>query len=176
MGEALGRLHKVVAPEPLRVWRGAWIAKGGPALAPLGRLLETVPDQERLLHLDYHPNNVFVEGGSVTAIIDWENALAGPPHMDLARSRAILRAISLRAETLPEQRHAIAELERGLVDGHARVAGADPHPALSAAWGLSMTIDDLTAQMGKPGMPFGREVLAALEAERDARIMSLRRD
>jgi aminoglycoside phosphotransferase (APT) family kinase protein len=175
MGEVLVRLHGVKAPELLRTRRDTWIAKGGQALTPLQNMLKAIPDQDRLLHLDYHPNNVFVEASGVTAIIDWENALAGPPHMDLARSRAILRALILRDGTPAEQREVIAALDQGLVEGHDCVAGADPHPALSAAWGLSMTIDDLTAQLGKPGMPFGHDVLAALAVERDDFITQLTR-
>ena len=43
-----------------------------------------------LLHLDFHPANVLVDGvGRVTGVIDWANAVAGPPVADLARTWAI---------------------------------------------------------------------------------------
>jgi aminoglycoside phosphotransferase (APT) family kinase protein len=43
-----------------------------------------------LLHLDFHPANVLVDRtGRVTGIIDWANAVTGPPVADLARTWSI---------------------------------------------------------------------------------------
>ncbi len=43
-----------------------------------------------LLHLDYHPQNVLVEGLRVTGVIDWANAAAGDRHLDAATTAVIL--------------------------------------------------------------------------------------
>jgi len=173
MGETLGHLHDVVAPEGLSA-TGAWIERGGPSLAPLRDAFTALPDQDRLLHLDYHPLNVLMLDGRVTGVIDWENTLAGPPHMDLARSQAILRAIAIGHVESPVPLDAIAVFERGLVEGHAATYGPDPHPALSSAWGLAMTVDDLERQAHKPGSPVSPDAVARLTAERDAAIEAAR--
>lgn len=170
MGETLGRLHEVIAPDGLGAKNNAWIDRGGPALADIRSLLEAVPNQDRLLHLDYHPLNVLLHDGCVSGIIDWENTAAGPPPMDLARTRAILKVAMLGNLMPPPLHKALAEFERGLVAGHAQVIGDDPSPELSAAWGLAMTVEDLAHQSGKPGIFVTLELLAHLAAERDALI------
>jgi aminoglycoside phosphotransferase (APT) family kinase protein len=170
MGQTLGRLHQVMAPAGLVSTSTAWIDKGGPALVPIRDLLATVPRQGRLLHLDFHPNNVLIDEGDVTGVVDWENAMAGPPHMDLARSRAIVRAGVLGGRIAPEDHRVFARFERGLVAGHTRVIGVDPHPALSAAWGLSMTVDDLVRQRGKADSWLTEGLVDRLAEERDTQI------
>jgi len=168
LGETLGRVHEVAAPDGLKGRANAWIDRGGPSLLAVRGLLDVVPRQDRLLHLDYHLHNVLLHDGRMAGVIDWENTLAGPPHMDLARTRAILRAAVL-GDLVPTQRHeAFAQFERGLVAGHAQVIGDDPFPELSAAWGLAMTVDDLTRQMGKPGGAITRTLVERLAEERDA--------
>jgi aminoglycoside phosphotransferase (APT) family kinase protein len=173
LGQTLGRLHEVIAPAPLHRHADAWLDLGGPALAPLRPWLAAVPHQERLIHLDYHLKNVLMQAGRVTGVIDWENARAGPPHMDLARSRAILRVVRLAGRLSPARHAALARFEQGLVAGHAQVIGADPHPGLSAAWGLAMTTTDLAGHLGKPGAFVTPALLARLAAERDVAIRSL---
>ncbi len=173
MGETLGRMHEVAAPEGLTGKANAWIDRGGPALSPVSWLLDAVPRQDRLLHLDYHLSNVLVHDGRLAGVIDWENTLGGPPHMDLARTRAILRAAVLGEFVPAEQHEALARFEQGLVAGHARVIGADTHPELSAAWGLAMTVEDLSRQMAKSGSPITRALVERLAEERDGLIRAL---
>jgi aminoglycoside phosphotransferase (APT) family kinase protein len=43
-----------------------------------------------LLHLDYHPQNVLVEGLHVRGVIDWANAALGDRHFDAAMTATIL--------------------------------------------------------------------------------------
>jgi hypothetical protein len=44
------------------------------------------PDGPRsLLHMDLRPDNLLTRGGSVAALVDWANALIGPPLLELAR-------------------------------------------------------------------------------------------
>lgn len=42
------------------------------------------------LHLDYHPQNVLVEGLRVTGVIDWANTAVGDRHFDAATTSVIL--------------------------------------------------------------------------------------
>lgn len=169
LGETLGGIHRVAAPAGLSA-ADAWISRGGPALAPLRAQLERVPNADRLLHLDFHPRNVLMTPGRVEGVIDWTNALAGPPHMDLARSRAILRAVAAGGALPDEMVDVLGQAEAGLVEGHRRVAGDDPHPALSAAWGLAMTVEDLTGHLAKPEGWVTPSLVAALRRERDGLI------
>jgi aminoglycoside phosphotransferase (APT) family kinase protein len=39
------------------------------------------------LHRDYHPGNVLFEGDRLTGVVDWVNACAGPPEIDIAHCR-----------------------------------------------------------------------------------------
>lgn len=45
-------------------------------------------DEFALLHGDFGPDNLFVGDGDVTGVIDWEEALAGPPEFDLCRTES----------------------------------------------------------------------------------------
>ena len=47
--------------------------------------LAGAPRRRCLLHMDVRPENWLVRGGSVAAIVDWENALIGHPALELAR-------------------------------------------------------------------------------------------
>lgn len=171
MGEALGRLHLVAAPAGLAP-AGAWITRGGSALAPLQAALEAVPNADRLLHLDYHPHNVLMTADTVEVdgVIDWTNTLPGPPHMDLARSRAILTCAAAGMEMPQARLDLMHRFSDGVLEGHARVARPDPHPALSAAWGMAMTVDDLAGHLDKSGSWVTPALLTSLGRERDALI------
>jgi aminoglycoside phosphotransferase (APT) family kinase protein len=173
IGQTLGRLHAVVSPAGLDRPDRSWLALGGPALDPLRARLAAVSPADRLLHLDYHLLNILVDDGGVTGVIDWENARVGPPWMDLGRSRALLRVVILGYARSPAEREGLAEVERGLVAGHAGESGPDPDPGLSMAWGLAMTVADLEAQLAKPGSPVPPDLVARLVVERDAAIASV---
>jgi aminoglycoside phosphotransferase (APT) family kinase protein len=64
-----------------RPWRLDRHARG---LAELHDRLHEIPfEGERLLHLDLHPENVLLSAGG-PVVIDWTNARAGDPGLDLA--------------------------------------------------------------------------------------------
>jgi aminoglycoside phosphotransferase (APT) family kinase protein len=48
-----------------------------------------------LVHMDYHPQNVMVEGLRVTGIIDWVSADCGDRHLDAATTSVILATSSM---------------------------------------------------------------------------------
>ncbi len=56
------------------------------------RRLKGLPpcDVPTLVHLDFHPLNVMVSGGAVTAAVDWMNAGAGDARLDVARTAACM--------------------------------------------------------------------------------------
>lgn len=57
--------------------------------------LDTLPDGDRLLHGDFHPDNVILtpEGKRFTpVIIDWPDAARGHPLADVARTSILIRA------------------------------------------------------------------------------------
>lgn len=94
LGVQFGRwhaaIHRIAAPVQLRT---NWIAWAGPLVPAFTAHLERVSNVRtpRLLHLDYHPLNVLVQHGRVSAVLDWTNAHAGDPRADFARTVTILR-------------------------------------------------------------------------------------
>jgi aminoglycoside phosphotransferase (APT) family kinase protein len=65
----------------LRRWR---LARHARTLAALHDRLHEIPyEGERLLHLDLHPENVLLSSRG-PVVIDWTNAEAGDPGLDLA--------------------------------------------------------------------------------------------
>lgn len=91
-------------------------------------LRETAPRSDRivLVHADYKPGNLLLEGDRVTALLDWELAHLGDPLEDLGWVTQPLRA---REHTIP----GIWEPE-DLVAHYARATGVEPHPRHLAWW------------------------------------------
>jgi Phosphotransferase enzyme family len=59
------------------------------SLAGLHRRLHEIPfDGERLLHMDFHPDNVLLSPRG-PVVIDWTNARAGKPQLDVAMTWVI---------------------------------------------------------------------------------------
>jgi aminoglycoside phosphotransferase (APT) family kinase protein len=56
-------------------------------LPPPERLAGALPPdgEVSLLHMDVRPDNLLTRGGAVAALVDWANALIGPPLLELAR-------------------------------------------------------------------------------------------
>lgn len=48
-----------------------------------------------IVHMDYHPQNVLVDGARVTGIIDWVNTDVGDRHLDAAMTAAILSSSAM---------------------------------------------------------------------------------
>jgi aminoglycoside phosphotransferase (APT) family kinase protein len=166
LGTLLGEINRLPAPENLAPAE-AWLDRAGPALAPLRARLAAMPNADRLLHLDYHPENVLMDGDGVTAVIDWTNTLPGPPHIDLGRSRAILQMVRTLPTMAPELASGVEAFEAGLVGGHAGIHGPDPEPDLSLAWGVGTQCVDFAPHVDVPGSWVTPELVAALEATRD---------
>ena len=50
---------------------------------------------DSLVHMDYHPLNVMVEGVRVTGVLDWMNADVGDRHLDAAMTAVILSSSAM---------------------------------------------------------------------------------
>jgi hygromycin-B 4-O-kinase len=69
-------------------WQSTGLSVDGTALRPLlehvERFAATCPNRRSLVHGDFGSNNVLAEGGRVTAVIDWSEAMVGDPLYDIA--------------------------------------------------------------------------------------------
>lgn len=100
LGQALAAthlaVHRVRAPAGLPALREVVAARIAAAALPprlrdhARRLLDGLPDDDRLCHGDYHPGNVLLAADRI-AVIDWPNAARGAPAADHARTTLLLR-------------------------------------------------------------------------------------
>jgi Ser/Thr protein kinase RdoA (MazF antagonist) len=90
-GRTQGRIHRASPPADAEAAPDSWIHWAGAQDDALtARLRAEAAPEPKLIHLDYHPLNVLVEDGRVTGVLDWENARAGDPRADLARTVSML--------------------------------------------------------------------------------------
>jgi phosphotransferase family enzyme len=89
-------VHRVPAPGELADLREVLAARIGEAGLPrhlrdfAGRVLDGLPDGDRLCHGDYHPGNLLLAGDRI-AVIDWGAATRGTAEADHARTLLLLR-------------------------------------------------------------------------------------
>lgn len=89
-------VHRDVAPADLPDVRTSLAARIRDAGLPSPlqdfalRVLDGLPDGDRLCHGDFHPGNVLVEGDQA-AVIDWTAAARGVPECDHIRTLVLLR-------------------------------------------------------------------------------------
>ena len=97
-GSQLAALHEIAAAEvastaPVITDRD-WIEWAGARADRLRGPIGSTPGlaDGRLLHLDFHPDNLLLDGDDVV-VLDWANTRVGPIAADLARSAAILQLV-----------------------------------------------------------------------------------
>jgi aminoglycoside phosphotransferase (APT) family kinase protein len=140
-GRQQARLHAVALPAGLPAVPAAWLPRLAPAERRLSQRLPPAA-RPRLLHLDYHPLNVLVEGGRISAVIDWANAGGGDGRLDAARTRTLL-LLGPAATALPGWLLRLSRwlLAAGWRRGYEAVAGPlgplQPFDALAAAFMLA---------------------------------------
>ena len=145
-GELLARLH-ALDPGPLvagPIGDRSWIAFAGDQLSrQLSERLVTF-DRRRLLHLDFHPENMIITDDGRLCLLDWANVRLGPPAADLARTMSILELVSVAMPDLTQrQRRGVAQYRDELLTGYA-AAGQDPEiPAPVEAWSYAVQLHDL---------------------------------
>ena len=96
--------------------------------APEG--LRQVGDGDALLHLDLHPENVVLTADG-PFIIDWSNAAAGPPELDVADAWLVLSVAEMTGG--PVRRQVIGALARRLAASFVRASEVDHLSQLNAA-------------------------------------------
>jgi len=105
---------------------------GAALLARLHRDLHAVPPRwcadpdDRILHLDLHPENVLLTGRG-PVVIDWHNATEGPPDYDTAVSALIL------AELVVAPRSELTDPVRAFLTAFLGAAGGHPGRMLDRA-------------------------------------------
>ncbi len=153
LGRVQARIHQIRVPLLPGEKPDAWMDWAGTTEPTLrARLRAMSRDDDRLLHLDYHPLNVLVDDRGVSGVIDWTNARAGDPRADVARTDTILRILPLPREMAavldPRTR---ARLARAYRDGYREVAGPFVDLAPFLAWAGAALVDDLAPRVGQPG-------------------------
>ena len=153
-GRLQARLHTVRAP--IELAKGAprdWLSLVLPRHAHLAEhLASNGTSSGTLVHLDYHPLNVIVEGTQMT-VIDWAYAAAGDVRADLA-----LTAVALEIAPAPRSRLGpLMGISRRLAvrawrAGYRDVAGEMPDYRLFMAWACAFRYRVTDATLGRPGV------------------------
>jgi len=73
------------------------------------------PARRAICHGDFHPQNVLSDGGTVTGVLDWPNALVADPAYDVASTRIILALTPLSLLGLPAVLRGVAQIARRLL-------------------------------------------------------------
>ncbi|MEV5679702.1 aminoglycoside phosphotransferase family protein [Streptomyces sp. NPDC052179] len=125
-------------------------AEGGALLAGLLRELHAIParlspdPEERILHLDLHPENVMLtDRGPV--VIDWSNTVEGPPGLDRAMSALILAQVALDPAFPAAGKGTAAQEAAGTATGAPRT------PAAPAATGVRSLLTALLTELAADG-------------------------
>lgn len=107
LGRTLASIHNVPVPPELDV-------------------LSATPGTT-LLHRDFHPLNVLIDGERVTGIIDWTDTCAGNPLADIAQSITLISVAPTPSDIPPEQIEPIrAALVESIIAGYTAVRGPLP--------------------------------------------------
>lgn len=145
MAKLLASLQHALAGQPARELPSlkealAWQIERVDALAEDDRqrvlaYLEALPDEDRLCHFDFHPDNILIDGGKAF-IIDWVNARRGAPLADVCRTSLLLQTGAmppgLPAHLTEPMRRFAESLHRQYLAEYLRLSGetADAQAAL----------------------------------------------
>jgi thiamine kinase len=83
------------------------------------RRLSELPSGSALLHGDMHPGNVILSS-SGPRVIDWIQAMRGPPAADVARTLFLMRDSGLQPSIPPRQRAVINLIRRAFASAYLR--------------------------------------------------------
>jgi len=154
-GRLQARLHAVPAPAELAADAPRdWLSRVLPRhLALAERLQDAGTASDTLVHLDYHPLNVIVDG-TETAVIDWAYSAAGDMRADLALTAVALEiAPSPRRSRLrPLERLSRRLAVRAWRAGYRDVAGDVPDYQPFMAWACAFRYRVTDATLGRPGV------------------------
>jgi len=152
-GATQARLHAVVPPAGLLDDERSWIDWAGGGAGALGERLRAVAsDEPSVLHLDYHPLNVLMDGGRVTGVIDWANVHVGDRRADVARTLTLLLLAPLPPDGSARLIRAFSRvLVAGWRRGYRAVAGPLTGMAPFYAWAGAALINDFAPRVDRPG-------------------------
>lgn len=108
------------------------LVQAGVELAELHRRLHAIPPlagktaDDRILHLDLHPQNIMVTARG-PVVIDWRNAAEGPADLDIAMSAMILAQVAV------EDAHPLADPVATLLTAFLDATDGEPLSALAQA-------------------------------------------
>jgi Ser/Thr protein kinase RdoA (MazF antagonist) len=135
LARALAKAHLAIGDRPAPTdlpdlrQRLAGRIDGAPMPADLRgfarRVLDALPDGDRLCHGDFHPGNALVAAGRVR-VIDWPNATRGTPAADHARTLMLLRWAKPLPGTPPATRALIAAVRAMCARSYVRAYHAGP--------------------------------------------------
>ena len=159
-GRIQAAIHAAPVPVALRLHPVSWVEWGEPDAA-LRDHLRRSSEGEVLLHLDYHPANVLMERGRVSAVLDWANARGGDRRADLARTAAILRFAPFAGR--PSLVSAIARraFVAGWRHGYRGMAGRVTGMAPFYAWAAVVMRHDLAPRRRADRLPWLTPALLA---------------
>ncbi len=168
LGRAFGRtqalIHRIGPRAGWRHLQANWIEWAGDD-PPLRAGLERRAGSPALLHLDYHPLNILVDGSGVTAVLDWANSRIGDPRADVARTYTILTLMPFAAGRQP----LVLALARRLLAwswrrGYEELAGRLQDMDWFYAWAGAVMVRDLAPRVGSPQAWWGQRDLARIGA------------
>jgi Ser/Thr protein kinase RdoA (MazF antagonist) len=118
------------------------VRAGAELLADLHVTLHAVPPRpaagQGVVHLDLHPGNVLL-GPAGPVVIDWRNAVDGPPELDLAVTALIMALVATDRE------HPMAGRAAELLSAFAHAADGDLRSGLPGAAALRRDDPNLSA-------------------------------
>lgn len=103
LGKALGRMHRRLHENTMR------------------------QDDTSLLHMDYHPLNVLVDGGKIAGVIDWTNSKWGLPIEDVARTVSVLICSPVIERKDPVFNRTLRKIARAYLNGYGEIGDLKPY-------------------------------------------------
>ncbi len=164
MGALQARMHAIeVSGEDARSlgdWRYWPVDPSEATLAMLDAVSDGIP---HLLHLDFHPDNILIADGKISALIDWTNARAGDPRADLARTAILLQyGPRLAGWRVRLARPLIDQLYRGWQASYWQAAGVPRNLGPFLLWAGQGFLEDLRPKLDMPDLAIDRTTLIAL--------------
>ncbi len=154
MGRIQARLHCTPVPDSLRsTLSDDWIGWAGVKEGTFAQQLRHFESNDQsVIHLDLHPQNVIVEGDSISCVIDWTNALIGDPRADIARTYSILTWVPIEPNVDTQRVRKIrTEFRRGWLRAYQEeITGELENFAPFLAWAARAMLNDLVRKVGQP--------------------------
>jgi len=115
-----------------------------------------------ICHGDFHPQNVLVDRGVVTGVLDWPNALVADPAFDVASTLNILRFVPVGLTSMPRVVRSVARLVQPWLARYYLVRYRRRRPIArarlayyEAAAALRALVRAAESRRGLPGAPSG---------------------